>query len=129
MKKVLLIPGTTEQNPLACGTRSTLRRHLLPISKQSPPAASLFFVLPCNFFFCFSFFSTNFVRYFFCGPNQLRIPKCDCDCEWQRAQCEESAPLLSYPILSCPVLPLVLPSLMTADRPFAIQINLWLTNV
>lgn len=104
------------------GTRCM--RHLLPISKQSPPAASLFFVPFSRWFFSLPlslFLFDQLCALLFCGPNQLRIPKCDCDCEWQRAfpQCESS-------VLSCPVLPA---SLMTADRPFAIQINLWLTNV
>lgn len=66
---MLLIPATTERNPMLawpvlsspgcgydCATRC--KRHLLPISKQSPPAASLFLVLlPVLFFFFGAFLS------------------------------------------------------------------------
>lgn len=70
---MLLIPATTERNPgcgYDCATRC--KRHLLPISKQSPPAASLFFDSP---FFCCAFLSFLFGQLcalLFCGPNELR---------------------------------------------------------
>lgn len=72
---MLLIPATTERNPgcgYDCATRC--KRHLLPISKQSPPAASLFF--DSLFFLCLSFFLfflANFVRYFFVGQTNCEL--------------------------------------------------------